>query len=951
MSTEGLHRQKIDTYKSFIHRDMDPQTKRMKSLLSLISHKEYANIIVKHLPHLSDEIAMLSYFNINPIGESRLTLISPSEKKRLMGNRLWWGHLSRLAGDDKDAKTAVIHGIQLGDIFMGGKKAPGSYWLNMVADEAKSNNVVKITDVDGVHIHEIAVYDKPNKPRESYAKKLQRGLAQLGVEMVANLAERATDDHDFSGAEQDKRIPRTGTMREREEVKINAQQLLVQIKQYSTSYYEGCRDFDEVVQKIKTHPTWKDAPYVRVMRKDGKSIRIESDRLEGWGPKKFIEIMELTSAGEFLESNEEQKDDSIPTLRYFDVLGLSHVSKPLTTEQHTHDMSVWIGADNGVGKVFDRKLPMRKGKMGFKVRLFSQDKHTGEPVYFDTTIDRILEMDAAELEQVLDNPHLLRNLIDSKNDLAGIAGEPPMFMVSINDSENSNTRTAMYKYRADRGRAVSHLIFNKKKNTIEIHSSHGPVDGVEAKWMALAAGYSVGTREENVQDSVYEMPHHLSLTGGLKKKKSTKDEVLQKLSSFFRPPGEKEQRAAVDDLMFHDVVSVRQIDFGKYFKPFLKTINSKFQSSLRNKLNVALEEINRQMKKSGSRFLNEIQEISESDKEALIDLLTPEFGISNVLSFASEAVFGKTAVCVQPLRKEHRLSLALTPHVGELVHFLSTPKRTPAEFEPYLRELETKMMEATHQTNLFSKLSIGHIQMLYLAAQGWRKGAEKATTWLQQPLVEATRIRAQVSALGPNTEKKFTHISPFTGEVPSTYSFTSALSGEQYLHTSIAFEGSSISFRQRLTPELFNSFSLDTRKDLINRKATRLVLDRIFGNGESSEQKKHEALMAALDAQNALITYKFKRINEDLNNSQALVRFMESKDWKRYSDGMKLLTLIMMEEKIEDYMHTARNFVQHTASSFTLSKETRITPEMAQNITMELKNQITHQILKEELGK
>jgi hypothetical protein len=955
--------------KPFIHRDMDPIAYRTKQLLGLISQKEYADIVLRHLPHLDDEIAMLKYFDMSPDDQkkqiadaSRQTLIGSSEKAKMMGDQLWWGHLARIAGDDRDARSAVINGIQMGDIFMGGQKAPGGYWLNMEADEAKSENPVKITGVDGVHMHEIAVYDKPDEERESYAKKLQRGLAQLGMEMVANIADRATDDHDFSGADKEKRIPRTGTMQEREVVKQNAQTLLAQMMGYSTATYAGCRNLDEVVTFINNDDRWKGAKEVRIVRKDGTTIRLQRDKLDWSGPQKLIDFMTNESLVAALhrqhdqpdgrehdmrlEESVERDDNSIPTLRYFDVLGLSHVGKPLTAHQHTHDMSVWVGAEAGEGKVFDRKLPFRNGKMGFKVRLLS-DKG-GKAGYVDTTIDRILELDPETLQKYIEDPTQLRNITEKNDDLAGIEGEPPMFILSCNDSENSNTYTSTYKYRADRGRAVTHLIYNQKKNTVEMHSSHGSVDGVEAKWMALAAGYSIGTRDEKVQDSVYEMPEHRSLLGKLKKRGRVEN-AIHRLRSWILPPNEEEQIAAVDDLMYHDVVSFRQINFKKDFKEHLVSINESFQGHLKDNLKKAIRDINTVLREKQHNTPGAITAITEEDQQILIDILTPEFGISNVLSAASEYVFGKTAVCVQPIRKEHRLSLALTPHIAELVKILVTPGLTPKEFKTHVKELEIKMMEATHQTNLFSKLSIGHIQMLYLAAQNWRRVAEKATTWLQQPLVEATRIRAQVSALGANFEKEFTEVSPFSGKVPTTYSFTSALSGEKHLHTSIAFEGSSISFRQKLTPELFNSFSLDNKENFIHRPATRLVLDRIFGNGDGAEQKKHEALMSALDAQEALIETKFKRLNEDLNNSQALARLMESQDWEKHRNGMQLYTLILMEEKIDEYMETAKTFVARIDASLR-PPSSHVTAERAKDITIEMRP-TTLQIPAVELGK
>ncbi len=539
-----------------------------------------------------------------------------------------------------------------------------------------------------------------------------------------------------------------------------------------------------------------------------------------------------------------QAEQALEKIKFDKNLKKLGVTEALSLDSQNHDMSIWI--ENGV--VHDRKLLFNNSEMNFKVRVMNKDGK-----YFDETINKILSFNQAELDNYLAHPESYK---DDPTTFIHNGDDPPMFVLSISDGDKTSE---IYKKRADEGRAFAHLVFDNSSKTLEIMHSHGPVDGAEAKAMAFAVGKVVGTKNEEIK------------------------------KGYFIYPAKDKKSEAVDELGLTDIVSFRKLDFDK-IKPHIKTINDYFQEPLKK----ALKEI---LKSDGMKFNDEQINI-------LINLLTPPFGISHLVSFLSESEFGgKSTICVQPINSEYRLSLALAPNVASMVKKLIDPNFLPEKNRGLIDEIKMKLLEATKQTNFYANLGLGHISKLYLAAQNHRSFARVGASALAPDLGNATDIYSQISSLGANTDKKF--------EGVYLHSFVSALSGEKHLSTSIGLEGNTISFRNKLTPELFDNLMIGFKIEDINTPTSINIVEQLLLEFNKNIKKPREPAKNVYNFQMSL----FRRFNDLISKtkngkikpSKVLkdhldkVKKNHPNEYQRELFFIKAITIIALENKIDGF--------------------------------------------------
>lgn len=877
-------------------------------LLEHISLQQQADVLLERLPQLKWILPVLR--DVFQILETDTPLKKLTDfpgqlgEVAMIASDTWWANFaSSIAGSVKKTKKIVIDTLSIGnEVMSGGPQPSGSFWERFLHDESISNNDVKITGVDGVHVQEIIVDGENISP----GLVLKQAAVQVSIEALANISAYATE-------ERSEIIPRTGRIGNRVEAKKNAQATLNHIKTLCTPCFEGCNSFDEV--QARARENWAVGESVQIVRPDGFYILKKKEDFLSLTQREIQEMMmgNKESATTYLPVVELDADS--PAIRYFDILGLSHINQSLTLDYQTHDMTPWYDNEN-IG-LNDRKLSISLGAIGFKVRLMGTG---GENDYIDTTIDTLMTLSEDQLERQLQ--HCSEKPDWVKRDeyaLAQIKDEPPLIVLSLSDG---NKKNSIYEHRAADGKALAHLAFNTRTKTIELMCSHGPDDGTEAKAIALATGYAVGTKEEEIVDGFFVYPT------------KRKDDRLHRVGGHIRralgePTPYKDKQRALDSLGLGDVVSLRKVNFSELDKR-RKNINKAFQKPLSEVL---------------IKTLAEFGITDPKEQDVLASILTPGLGMSNLISFVSEKVFGKTSVCVQPLIKKHRLSLALAPYIRELIvrlkltdpTFSLEETRGKISYQEDVRDLQTKLIAATHQTNLFAKLSLGHIQILYLAAHGWRDWAKKLT-WLVQPeLVEPTLVRAQISTLGGTTEKGFAKvINPRTKRPPSVKSFITALSGEEHLIASIGLEGNALSFRTRITPELMD-YAVDGRgvviKQGINIDYYRLqnstnmnkVVEKMCPEGMS-----REAFRENMRKQSEIFERR-KSQYPHLDNSELITQSQlacTSKEWADNAQFLQALILVALEDKIDGFVADLDNMTKNL-ESIASTPEFILTPEKA----------------------
>lgn len=915
----------------WIHPQFDQQTSITMDLIKYVINPDNTDVIVKTVPHLEPIIKVLNHFKVTQDSSTTTRTISDfTQKTKLLDDAYWTNTFAKLiAGDSQEFKSYIIGIIKRGDRWWGGEKAAGGFWLNKLIDECKSELATKITEEEGVHCQDIAVFDEKMSP----AFALQQGLAQLSLEMLGNISMHAGEEYDFSQSTAEGRIPRKSAPAERRALMKEADKLLDKMKEQSSPRFAACNGLEGIKEKLGIDSPEK-IVRVRILRSDGiyKLISLSTNTRK----EDIIGLFEADDP-KTSESDHpsmwhkaeypEDLDPSIPTLRHFDVLGYSHITEPLTVDKHTHDMSIWFEKKKvwkglkkeSIGVIKDRKLDFKDGKMGFKVRLLNENG-----TYYDTTVDKVLRMDSEKLQRTLEDVQGKSSDIIDKT----VAEEPPMFVLSLS---HGNKNSPIYKQRADNGRAFAHLVFNTQNRTIEIMHSHGPVDGDEAKRMALAVGYAVGTREEKVSDDFFVYPSQKKEATGLDLKMIN---LLTRIKSY-QPLNRDQNQEMINELGIEDVVSFRTIDFsGKKhgIKSKLDIINEAFQKPTSDLLKRALKQIG----------------ITNPDQlKIIINILTPPLGISNILSFASEEMFGKTAVCVQPIRKPHRLSLALVPDMKLLLKELIKKENfSPAVFQKHMKDFQDKLLAAALQTNLFSKLSIGHLQTLYLATQGWRGLASYGTKVFQEKVEAATRVHAQVSAIGKTSEISdkaegngfgywtegpnptfYPYVNPRTGKPPTIRSFITALSGEPYLSTSIGLVGESLSFRNKMTPELFDSLDFDWRhfsprniqKTFIKGDSGMTWDDFYSGMTGISEFMKKIYPEEVIEG----------KVWPGLNNTKLLKEVLAiSRDMEKDKKILRIMTTIALQDKLDKYVENL-NVIAHNMAGVLSSKGGNITESIA----------------------
>lgn len=880
-------------------------------LLEHISLQKQADTLIRRLPQLSGILPVLR--DVFQILETNTQLEKLTDfpgqlgEVAMVASDTWWAnYASSIAGSVEGTKKIVMKVLGIGnEVMSGGPQPSGSYWERFLHDESISNNDVKITGSDGVHVQEIVVDGENISP----GLVLKQAAVQVSIEALANISAYATE-------ERSEIIPRTGRIEDRVQAKKNAQATLDHMKTLCTSDFEGCNSFDEV--QARARENWTDNEPVQIVRPDGFYILKKKEDFLSLTQSEIQEMMtgNRENIGPYLSVAE--LDTDRPAIRYFDILGLSHINQSLTLDYQTHDMTPWY--DNENVPLNDRKLSISPGAIGFKVRLMGAG---GEKDYIDVTVDTLMSLPVDQLERQLQNCSEKPDWIQrDEYELAQMKDEPPLIVLSLSDG---NKKSSIYEHRAADGKALAHLVFNTKTKTIELMYSHGPDDGTEAKAIALAGGYAVGTKEEEITDDFFIYPT------------KRKDDSLQRVEgkirrAFGEPTPYKDKQRTLDSLSLGDVVSLRKISYSK-LDTRRKNINDAFQKPLSNVL---------------IRTLEEFGITDPKEQDALASILTPGLGMSNLISFVSEKVFGKTSVCVQPLIKKHRLSLALAPYIRDLIVKLklTDPKfnleetRSKEDYPEDVRDLQSKLIAATHQTNLFAKLSLGHIQILYLAAHGWRGLAEKLTGWVQKDLVEPTLVRAQISTLGGTTEKGFAKvINPRTKRPPSVKSFITALSGEKYLTASIGLEGNALSFRTRITPELMDH-AIDKHGAVIkqgididyyrlqNSHNMEKVVEKMCPEGMS-----REAFRENMRKQSGIFERR-KSQYPHLDNSELIVQSQLSckpQEWTDKAQYLQALILVALEDKIDGFVADLDAMTKNLESIAT-TPEFILTPEKARGL-------------------